>query len=779
MRGRWRLPAAAFIGTAAACVLTVATSATVLPPSPNPLPGSSFQGADGDQDNAGTRIDWQAMQRAGRTYHVADPNASDTIFASSKENEPGEWSFDVQKDGATPPKSNILDGWAAVDQSGAEVFLYLGFAREDDNGTTYLAFELNHDPKLWFNGEATIPCRRTGDILVSYEAEGTDVEVVVQRWITETVDPSTMCARTGRIDEFSDLTANVDAQGAINDANITARLPGFYDDEVPRRRFGEAALNLSRILDGAFNRPCFSFGSIWMHSRSSTSSSSSMQDYVSPKPLSVRSCSASGTKFHDLNGNGRHDAREPGIPRYLIWADYDNDGVVDRIEPFGITDRDGQYVINGIRPRGTYMLRETIATRLGRLRAVAAGVVCSFPNDETRGGTGSAPGGLFGCAWGPIATATTTNARGRDFGNYAPPVLVLRKELAPPTDPGRFDLIVNGTVSVPAAGDGTRRALRLDPGTYVVSERAVPGTNAADYRSTIECKRGTHPRVLRSGSVFANLQLRSGQIVVCTFRNIRRGAPAIAIDKVGPAAAPAGSTLRYRLYVTNPGDLPFPAASVRVTDDACDDPPVLVGKARSTGADTTPRTLDPGDTWIYRCSRKTAPPGPGCRTRSVANTGTATGTAAGASVSDMSTISTALLCPPPPPLPTPLPPPPLPPEPVVPPGPRPPDAGDAAGAAFRALRARGCLRSRTPRLSFQGTRIASVRIYVDGSLRRSLDVSRLQRTVSRRIRLLPGRRYRVAARVAFERGSGTPPVTLTRRLRVCPFARVRSVPFTG
>ena len=113
-----------------------------------------------------------------------------------------------------------------------------------------------------------------------------------------------------------------------------------------------------------------------MHSRSSTSESSNMQDYVAPKPLTVRSCSASGTKFHDLNANGRRDAGEPGLPRWEIWADYDDDGVRDANEPFAVTDSEGQYVINDIRPAdGTYTLRETLSTKKARQRARAAPVV--------------------------------------------------------------------------------------------------------------------------------------------------------------------------------------------------------------------------------------------------------------------------------------------------------------------------------------------------------------------------------------------------------------------
>jgi hypothetical protein len=761
-----------------ACSLLFASAvaATVLPPSTDPLPGSSFQGADGNQNDAAPRIDWQAMEAMGRAYHSPDPNASDTAFEDgSKEDEPGDWDLTTEAGGVNPGKDNILDGWSALDQGGAEAFLYLGFARENAEGSAFLAFELNHDTRLWHNGTATIPCRRTGDVLVSYEPEGNDVDVVIQRWVTLATDPDTGCATRGRLDEHAAFRPNIDAQGAINSSAIAARLPGFYDGTVPAGRFGEAALNLSRIFEGGFDDACFSFGSVWLHSRSSTSESSNLQDYVAPEGLAVRTCAASGTKFHDLNGNGSRDSGEPGLARWVIWADYDDDGVRDAAEPFAYTDNEGQYVINDIRPPdGTYRLREALPTAAARRRAAGANVTCSHPSS-------TAPGGQFPCAWGPISTATTSYARARDFGNYLPAELVVRKELAPPSDLGRFDLFVNGAIEVAAAGDGASRTVSVRPGLHNVSEAAATGTDAADYRSTVECKRGTRRGQLRSGPVYADLVLSSDERAVCTFRNIRPGAPAIAIDKTGPATAQAGDTLSYTLYVSNPGDVPFPAASVRVTDAACDDPPQLVGKA----PDASPGTLDPGDTWTYRCSRKTAAAGPGCTPSVVPNSATAAGTAGGATVSDTSSIETALSCPPPSPTPgpqPPTPPSPQPPSPVVPPGPRPPDAGDAARAALLLARAtRGCIGSRAPRVSLQGTRIASARVFVNGELRRRFTVETLQRRVTPRVRLAPGR-YRLTVGVTFERGTGSPPVTLSRVIRICSAekpARFARAPFTG
>jgi hypothetical protein len=527
-------------------------SATPLPPSVNPLPGSSFLGANGNQDNAAPFVDWQALQAAGRVRHNPDPNNEDSAFkVGSKEDEPGQWDLTHEKNGVDPAKDNILDGWSAVEKPGADTFLYLAFTRASANGTTYLAFELNQDARLWNNGNAHVPCRRTGDVLVSYQASGNEVDVILQRWVTLRTNPATGCAETGKLTDFTNLTPNVDAQGAINGGQIANYLPGFLatPGTIPSGQFGEAALNLAQLLANAFDDKCLAFRSIWMHSRSSTSESSNMQDYVAPRRLPVATCAASGTKFFDSNANGQRDPGERGIPLFLIWADYNDDGVRDDDEPFSVTDLQGQYVIYDIKPPdGTYMLRETLLPLGRRTRAVSSDWICTYPNDATPGGTGSAPGGRFPCAWGPINVNATPHARHRDFGNW------------------------------------------------------------------------------------------------------------------------------------------FPL------------------------------------------------PGPG-------------------------------------------------PEPVVPPGPKPPNAGDAAKARFLFKKATGkCISGRVPRVNFSGTRIERIRVYVNGHLIKRLTVGTLQKKVTPRVTLPPGR-YRVTVKVTFQPGSGTPPLTLSRNIRICrptpPRFTGREPRFTG
>src|SRR5262249_38259366 len=140
------------------------------------------------------------------------------------------------------------------------------------------------------------------------------------------------------------------------------------------------------------------------------------------------------------------------------------------------------------------------------------------------------------------------------------------------------------------------------------------------YRSAVRCRRTTsRPSTRRSGTVYRRLRLRPGEQATCTFYNVRSRTPAIAIEKTGPRIATAGDTLHYELLVTNPGEVPLRASTIRVTDDACDHAPVLVSK----GGDRSPRTLDPGDSWTYACSDRTVEPGEDCEASVVRNTATA------------------------------------------------------------------------------------------------------------------------------------------------------------
>jgi hypothetical protein len=127
---------AALVVCVALCAAPAPAFATL-----TPLPGSDFQGADGDQDDELPLVDWDALEAEGRVAHNEDSDTSDTTFAAgSKEGEPAHWSLDTTPGGVTPGKANILDAWSAVDQLPGRTFLYLSFARMAPTGATFLTF---------------------------------------------------------------------------------------------------------------------------------------------------------------------------------------------------------------------------------------------------------------------------------------------------------------------------------------------------------------------------------------------------------------------------------------------------------------------------------------------------------------------------------------------------------------------------------------------------------------------------------------------------------------
>lgn len=293
VRGRWRACLVLLVVCASGVAAWTALAQTVVPGTNNPLPGSQFQGGDGNQDNAAGLIDWQGMQADGKVGHTSDPQANDNIFTQgSKELSPDGWVLGTSNGGATPASGNVLDIYRAFQHPiGGDAFVYLAFTREASNGTIYVTFELNQDARTWKNSAGfEIPCRTTGDILISYTDQGNGVSVEVQRWVTDTAAPNG-CAKTGRL-QAAPLRPNVDVQGAFNTGSaITNYLPGFYNATIPLLQFAEAAVNLTTVMSN-FPDPCAVFGSTWMHSRSSLSDTADMKDYVAPEPFRIRTCKA-------------------------------------------------------------------------------------------------------------------------------------------------------------------------------------------------------------------------------------------------------------------------------------------------------------------------------------------------------------------------------------------------------------------------------------------------------------------------------------------------------
>jgi hypothetical protein len=267
--------------------------------------------------------------------------------------------------------------------------------------------------------------------------------------------------------------------------------------------------------------------------------------------------------------------------------------------------------------------------------------------------------------------------------------------------------------------------------------------------------------------------------------------PAIAIDKTGKATATAGDLLTYSLAVSNPGNVPFAAAKVVVTDVRCDAPPAL----QSKNDDATPGTLDPGDSWTYSCRVQTH-----SGDTSVVNTAKVEATdSCGKTVTADETFTTKLT-PPPPPI--------TPPTTPTTPGPtatpqqpattteQPAPVGTAPVAqkpaiAVSPVRASPgsaklsgpsrCLRAGVTHATVTGKRIVKVTFFVDG--KRVKTLTKPNATGGRfilavNVRELPFGSHRVEAQIRFAASSATKAKTLRTGVTRCAGAAVRPQ-FTG
>ncbi len=74
-------------------------------------------------------------------------------------------------------------------------------------------------------------------------------------------------------------------------------------------------------------------------------------------PLPAVHSSVSGRAWHDLNGDGLRDAGEPVVAAAYVYADINDNGLLDTHEPYDITDSDGFYLLANV-PVGYVAVRQ-------------------------------------------------------------------------------------------------------------------------------------------------------------------------------------------------------------------------------------------------------------------------------------------------------------------------------------------------------------------------------------------------------------------------------------
>jgi prealbumin domain-containing protein len=307
-------------GAAAAVVIgsAVLVSAT--------LSGTTFEGNDGNLlVDTTNNTDWcnqptsftgtcaAGDKVAGFAGKADKPSGStDNAFGQgTKENN----SAVTIVNGSIPPNKNDLTRFYIGSENISNVnFLYLGWERAVNIGSANLDFELNQHPtpsgcttSCWSattTGALTIN-RTAGDLLVTYDFAGSGTPTLgLLRWATSTSapDPSGISGYTGGNVCFSggfpcwadhqDLTSLGDAEGAVNTGSVYDPISLDAADPahtVATGLFGEASINLTAA--GVFPAgTCEALGSAFVKSRSSTSFTAELKDFIAPAKVNISNC---------------------------------------------------------------------------------------------------------------------------------------------------------------------------------------------------------------------------------------------------------------------------------------------------------------------------------------------------------------------------------------------------------------------------------------------------------------------------------------------------------
>jgi hypothetical protein len=196
--------------------------------------------------------------------------------------------------GSIPPNKSDLKAFGVYTEAtpGAK-FLELFWSRiQNPSGTTNMDFELNQkfcnpsgNPTNCANNGSGVtpetPVRTTGDKLITYDLAngGTVPTISIRTWSGSAWGNPTVISGG----------ANPGAIGSVNTTQIAQTDTGGLGSQ-DAYTFGEAAINFNVLFP--VGSGCESLGGAYLKSRSSTSFSAEVKDFVSPESISVTNCPA-------------------------------------------------------------------------------------------------------------------------------------------------------------------------------------------------------------------------------------------------------------------------------------------------------------------------------------------------------------------------------------------------------------------------------------------------------------------------------------------------------
>jgi hypothetical protein len=338
------------------------------------LSGSTFEGNDGNMVvNTSGNTDWANV--AGLNTGIDQPSgSSDNAFGQgTKEDVPAV----TVVDGSIPPTKNDLTRFYEAFEQAANghIYLYLGWERAVNIGNANLDFEINQKTTASFTAPpGAITLNRTaGDLLVTYDFGGSGTPTLgLNTWLVSAASPvvpgfsTNVCLSSNTFPCWGDhISLGGNAEGAVNSSTIAEPIAG---GSLSTGLFGEAAIDLTAA--GVF-RPgvCEAFGSTFVKSRSSSSFTAEIKDFIAPIPVSISNCGTIVVKKVTENGDSSFGYTTSGLSP----------------SSFSLSNGDTQTFSN--LSSGTYGVTENLASAQVSAGWTLKSLVCSPANTVTVNGS--------------------------------------------------------------------------------------------------------------------------------------------------------------------------------------------------------------------------------------------------------------------------------------------------------------------------------------------------------------------------------------------------------
>jgi hypothetical protein len=259
----------AFAFVAAVAAIFVAGSSAI-------LAGSNFEGNDGNLVvNTAGNHDWDNAPNLSVGQDLPSGSADNSFGQGTKEDDLTPTVVSGQIPNA---KADLARFAVAGETRGGQSFLYLAWSRENQSGTVNFDFEINKlaQPDLTTAGQKTLN-RSNGDLLINYSFQGGS-------------NTPTLTVRTWSGSAWGNpASLSGCSEGLTNGATVAENLGGLPSVDRPAQQFGEAAINLTCagiVPQGS----CQTFSSAYVKSRSSTSFTSEIKDFIAPIAVNISNC---------------------------------------------------------------------------------------------------------------------------------------------------------------------------------------------------------------------------------------------------------------------------------------------------------------------------------------------------------------------------------------------------------------------------------------------------------------------------------------------------------